>query len=179
MCQTTAAANVATLNNDELIAFLFAGDAIFTLVNPATAVRYTYRVEQKAYTFVRNGRDVKGTCYWVNLLTGPQNLTDYTFLGSLKDETVRTFALNPKSRVKDEQLASVQAISWLLNRIAAFEAGQVGQVMKGLEFWHVGRCGRCKAALTVPTSIENGFGPECVKYQAAGKPKNLKVRQLR
>jgi hypothetical protein len=27
--------------------------------------------------------------------------------------------------------------------------------------WHEGRCGRCGRKLTVPESIESGFGPEC------------------
>lgn len=27
--------------------------------------------------------------------------------------------------------------------------------------YHLGRCGRCGRALTVPSSVESGFGPEC------------------
>ena len=30
-----------------------------------------------------------------------------------------------------------------------------------LEIWHEGRCARCNRKLTVPSSIESGFGPEC------------------
>jgi hypothetical protein len=29
---------------------------------------------------------------------------------------------------------------------------------------HEGRCGRCGRTLTVPESIESGFGPECINY---------------
>jgi hypothetical protein len=29
--------------------------------------------------------------------------------------------------------------------------------------WHEGSCARCGKKLTVPESIESGFGPECVK----------------
>lgn len=31
-----------------------------------------------------------------------------------------------------------------------------------LRFWHQGYCGRCGKVLTVPKSIEQGFGPVCV-----------------
>jgi len=33
----------------------------------------------------------------------------------------------------------------------------------GFEFWHEGRCGKCARRLTVPESIANGIGPECLK----------------
>lgn len=32
---------------------------------------------------------------------------------------------------------------------------------EGVQFWHEGRCGRCGRRLTVPGSIEIGFGPDC------------------
>jgi hypothetical protein len=34
--------------------------------------------------------------------------------------------------------------------------------MPNLEIWHEGRCGRCGRKLTVPESIHNGYGPECI-----------------
>jgi hypothetical protein len=34
------------------------------------------------------------------------------------------------------------------------------------EVWHEGKCGKCGRALTVPSSILTGIGPECSKsYQ--------------
>jgi hypothetical protein len=168
------------LAGSALGAFLFGGDAIFTLFNPATGVRYTYRVQQKAYTRVgRDGKDVKGSCYWILLLTGPQNTTDYTYLGSLRDESVRTFALSPKARIERADLPSVAAVSWLLGRLAKFENGQAATVLVGgMEFHHAGRCGRCARTLTVPSSIENGFGEECASQRLQGRVKSVKVRQL-
>jgi hypothetical protein len=32
-----------------------------------------------------------------------------------------------------------------------------------IEIWHEGRCGKCGRTLTVPDSIANGLGPECIK----------------
>jgi hypothetical protein len=35
-----------------------------------------------------------------------------------------------------------------------------------IEIWHQGRCGKCGKVLTVPKSIESGFGPECSKSRS-------------
>ena len=32
-----------------------------------------------------------------------------------------------------------------------------------VEIWHEGKCGKCGRPLTVPSSIENGLGPSCLK----------------
>lgn len=168
------------LADANLVAFLFGGDAIFTLFNPVTGNRYTYRVQKKAYTRKgADGKDQAGTCYWVLLLTGPSNTSDYTYLGALRSETVRTFALSPKARVKNGDAPSVAAVSWLLGRVDKFEKGLITQLMPaGMEFHHAGRCGRCARTLTVPSSVSHGFGPECSGQRAQGRQKSLRVREL-
>lgn len=172
-----AGAQHHTLNNAQLVAFLFAGDAIFTLLSQ-TGQRYTYRVEKRE--FIRKGATETETCYWVCLLTGPHNLVDYTYLGTLKTAQERTFRLSPKSRVKQVDLPSVAAVSWLLSRIQAWEQGdQVKNLLPpGMSFYHAGLCGRCKAVLTDPTSIEQGFGPDCVKLVAREAPRRRKVHAI-
>jgi hypothetical protein len=40
---------------------------------------------------------------------------------------------------------------------------KVGKLQDFVEVWHEGTCGKCGRALTVPSSIENGLGPECIK----------------
>jgi hypothetical protein len=54
---------------------------------------------------------------------------------------------------------SVVAWTWFCRHL--FERDTVPD---GLEVWHEGRCGRCNRKLTVPASIESGFGPECINY---------------
>lgn len=44
-----------------------------------------------------------------------------------------------------------------------------------VEIWHEGKCGRCGRQLTVPESIESGFGPECVKM--IGSKFNIRNRK--
>ena len=38
-----------------------------------------------------------------------------------------------------------------------------GTLPEFVEVWHEGCCGKCGKRLTVPSSIENGLGPECIK----------------
>lgn len=169
------AAHAHQLTNENLITFLFGGKAIFTLFNEETHTRYTYLVEKKAYKIGLK----EGSCYWVSLLTGPHNISDYTYLGSLRTDKDRTFTLSIKSRVGQADLPSVQAISWLLARIASFERGAREDVTAGpLKFWHAGRCGRCNRALTVPESLAQGIGPECAGNIGKGVEKKVKVREL-
>ncbi len=172
-----AGATAHTLDNAALVAFLFAGDAIFTLLS-ASGQRFTYRVEKRE--FVRRGQTETETCYWVSLLTGPHNTSDYTYLGTLKTAQERRFYLSPKSRVTNEQRPSVAAVSWLLARIELWEQGQTqaNLLPPGMKFYHAGLCGRCKAVLTDPNSIEQGFGPECVKLVAKDAPRRRKVHAI-
>lgn len=139
----------AAISNAKLIMqFVLGGKAIFTLKNAETGNRFTYRVDEKA-------NPDKSVVYFVSLLAGPDNEADYTYLGWIKN---RQFSLTKKSRMNGltEQTPSVKAFSW------AYSNFTVGIVPEKLEFWHAGRCGRCGKKLTVPESIENGFGPECI-----------------
>jgi hypothetical protein len=45
-----------------------------------------------------------------------------------------------------------------------------------VEVWHEGKCGKCGRALTVPSSILTGIGPECSKsYQTRKRDKLLEL----
>lgn len=129
--------------------FLTAGRAIFTIEGKST--RYTFKI-------VRKDPDVGSTytqpAYFVSLLTGPNNLQDYTYMGLLvvQDGCVR---VTRKSTYRQDS-RPVVALNWALGRIWR---GQ--DLQPSGRFYHVGRCGRCGRALTVPTSIESGLGPEC------------------
>ena len=60
-----------TTNN--LVQFITAGNALFTLENTATGNRFTFRVRQP-------GDDKP---HFVSVLTGADNESDYTFLGTI------------------------------------------------------------------------------------------------
>ncbi len=145
----------AAISDAKLIMqFIYGGKAVFTLRSTETNSRYTYRVNEK----VETGRP---TVYFVGLLAGPDNESDYTYLGWIRNNQ---FGLTKKSFANGltEQTPSIKAFAW------AFTNFVKGVVPEKLEFWHAGRCARCGRALTVPQSIEDGFGPECITKVGMG-----------
>ncbi len=145
----------AAISDAKLIMqFIYGGKAVFTLRSTDTGARFTYRVNEKTEA----GRP---TVYFVGLLAGPDNESDYTYLGWIK---ANQFGLTKKSRENGltEQTPSVKAFAWAFGNFAK------GIVPEKLEFWHAGRCARCGRPLTVPQSIEDGFGPECITKVGMG-----------
>ena len=128
-------------------AFITAGKATFTVSN-GKGEHYTYRVTKK------EAQGNYPAAHFINLLTGPDNTSDYTYLGVLDAATgkVRTTA---KSRYNSDS-KPVKVASWALSIV-----WQNATLPEGYAIQHEGRCGRCGRALTVPESIESGIGPEC------------------
>nr|CAB4128120.1 hypothetical protein UFOVP114_10 [uncultured Caudovirales phage] len=129
--------------------FMLAGNAIFTAESKATGTRYTFRVKRK-----------DATIFYVDLLTGPDNTSDYTALGVLRAGDHPT--LWPS---KQAGTAPHTAFKYILDRVL-FPAPGAKAASPSLEIHHAGRCGRCGRLLTVPSSLEIGLGPECVDKAA-------------
>lgn len=126
--------------------FITAGKAIFTL--QGKEARYTYRVS-------RSEPDAQGrTVLFISLLTGTDNTSDYTYLGLLEEHS-GAVRLPGKSRMSATS-KPVVALSWACKWIWAGR-----ELPAHARLYHMGRCGRCGRALTVPSSIETGVGPEC------------------
>lgn len=130
-------------------AFLLAGRAVFTL--QGRDARYTFRVARKDPA----AGDTRPPVYFVSLLTGPDNTSDYTYLGMLEPAT-GAVRLTRASRYTDASIP-VKAIRWALPYLWRGLA-----LPAPARIYHMGRCGRCGRALTVPASVESGFGPECI-----------------
>jgi hypothetical protein len=127
--------------------FILAGRARFTLVSEKTGTRLTYRVTQRDAT----------SPHFVSILSGPDNESSYTFLGTIFDG--KTFRHGRKSPVS-ATAPSVLAFTW------AWSFMVQGKMPPACEVWHEGRCGRCGRALTVPESIASGIGPVCESREA-------------
>jgi hypothetical protein len=130
--------------------FVLAGNALFTIESTGTGVRFTYKVSASKDEGARAGRGV----YFVSLLTGPENTTDYSYLGIIPKDDPMSFRLTTKSCAGAEA-PSVKAFSWFWRQVSS------GRLPASVKVWHEGRCGRCGRTLTVPESIECGIGPEC------------------
>jgi hypothetical protein len=131
--------------------FIKAGNAYFTVRSQKTGVRYTFRV---AKAKPQPGREHwTGNSYFVSLLTGPENTSDYTYVGMIRDGS---FRLTQASTMQADS-GPVAAFRWVWGFL------NLKQMPPQAEIWHEGRCGRCGRMLTVPESIEAGIGPECAK----------------
>lgn len=129
----------------EMLKFMFAGNATFTLCSKATQERYTFKI-RKAKT-----RDDRPEMFFVMLLSGPDNTSDYVYVGKVQNNT---FSLTKASKMK-ENSTPVKAFKWSYGRMIK------GMDLDQLEFWHEDTCGRCGRKLTVPDSIYNGYGAKC------------------
>lgn len=124
-----------------ILQFMFAGKARFTLVSPKTQTRFTYRINKAE----------DGGTYFVSLLTQPDNENGFTYMGLIRPDL--SFRTTRKATIGPSSLG-FRAFTWFCAKL-----------MSGpppCEFWHEGRCGRCGRTLTVPESVESGFGPECI-----------------
>lgn len=124
--------------------FFEGGNAIFTVANP----------EGNHYTFKIRHPEKKP--FFVSLLTGPDNCSDYTYLGMYIPQN-KTVTLTAKSKFT-ENSTPVKVIRWAIKMIADNKP-----LPQGYSIQHEGRCCRCGRILTTPESIKNGIGPECMK----------------
>lgn len=138
----------------DIMDYVMAGRAVVTLTSQRTQKRYTFRVDQ-ARDKVTNERT---ETWFVKLLSGPDNTSDYQYMGMIRDQQ---FRLTTKSSYKADSIP-VRAFQFFFKHIVA------GNMPPEMEVRHEGACGRCGRTLTVPASIDKGFGPECSKMVGLG-----------
>lgn len=132
--------------------FILGGKAIFTVSNPQ-GERYTYKVVRKeAEARFDRWNDGRPT-FFLSLLTGPDNGGDYTYVGILDQNG--GVKLTRASRYTDDT-RPVRVARWALGLVFGGRS-----LPDGYQIHHEGRCGRCGRRLTVPESVDSGFGPEC------------------
>lgn len=132
----------------DAVEFILGGNATVTLQGKSS--RFTYRV--RVNRDVIEGQPKPEGPHFVSVLTGSDNETDYTFLGTIFEG--RNYHHGRKSRI-GQDAPSARAWAWSWPKLAN------GVMPEGLSVYHEGRCGRCNRLLTDPTSIETGFGPVC------------------
>jgi hypothetical protein len=135
-------------------AFVLGGNATFTIESVGTGTRFTYKVSASKDEGNKGSGAGRGV-FFVSLLTGPDNTSDYAYLGIIPKDDPMTFRLTAKSRAGADA-ASVKAFSWFWRQVSS------GFLPATVKVFHNGHCGRCGRMLTVPSSIESGFGPECI-----------------
>jgi hypothetical protein len=144
---------------------LLAGDATFTVVSAKSGSRFTFNVSEAPANprFPRSG-----PAWFAKVLTGPENTTDYTYLGMLTANAageMPTLRLTKASTLGADS-APVKGLGWLFDVIrrddvAAWARAQV---------WHSDSCARCGRALTTPESVAARLGPECRRVLGVPTP---------
>jgi hypothetical protein len=125
--------------------FVLAGNALFTLEDSLTGERFTYHVRK---------HDTK-PMWWVKVLSGPDNVCNYEYIGTLFEDD---FQVTGRSRVTE----SATCFRWFKRLITVLKSDN--DLDPRMRVRHSNRCGRCGRLLTVPASVEWGFGPECVLH---------------
>lgn len=134
--------------------WLLAGNAVFTVHN-ADGKHYTYRIIRKP------GTATYLPVYLISLFGGPDNQTDFYYVGIVDPETLAV-RLTKKSRFH-ETTTAYRVAAWALRLIAAGAEPPAGYGINS-----AGRCGRCGRELTHPDGVDaagyrHGYGPECWK----------------
>lgn len=140
--------------------FITGGRAIFTVEIPAWWA--AANGAQRHYTFRVNRKEAEagspyGDTYFVSMLAGPDNTSDYAYVGILDVER-GAVRLTKASRYA-ETTAPVRLLRRVVARLWAGDVDAIGAA--GFALHHEGRCCRCGRMLTTPESIEAGIGPEC------------------
>jgi hypothetical protein len=138
------------MNRTQANTFALAGNATFTVTSRVSGTRFTYKVVKA------EPREGDPTSRWfVRVLSGPNNETDYAYIGMVSH--------NPQypaprffTRRGETPPPSAKAFDWTFHT-----AFMRDDAYERITVHHEGRCGRCGRKLTVPESVESGFGPEC------------------
>jgi len=127
-------------------AYLLGGHATFTLVDTLSGLRYTYKVKESD----KNPTTQK-TVWFVSVLIGPDNWTNYKYAGLLNPESLEFFS------TKNSKIAfDAPSVFMLRHFLSGIETDSTS-----FEMWHEGSCAICGRKLTVPESIASGIGPVC------------------
>jgi hypothetical protein len=116
---------------------------IYTVTGLAGAsARYTLAIEPMDAAACAKYRLADGAMS-IGLLIGPENMTDYQWVGFASGASVRMF--------RSYQGGPVHAA---VGALALADDATLAE-------WHAGRCWRCHRVLTVPASKLAGLGPDC------------------
>jgi len=138
---------MSILQNENIKKFVLGGRAKFTISNTETGGRFTFKVASKD----------EGKIHFVKVLTGEDNESDFSYLGFIRDGK---FIHGGSKTWIGKDAPSAVAFAWFWSHMSTLP--------ERVEVRHEGHCGRCGRALTVPESIDSGFGPHCLAAMNGG-----------
>lgn len=145
----------SVLNHSIAIDFILAGNATVTFLNTESKNRFTFNIKKL------KDKDI----YFVKVLTNPEI---YSFIGSIIDNK---FKYSKKSKISNDA-QSVVVFNYIFSHLLT------NSLNDKIEIWHEGKCGKCGRQLTVPESIEAGFGSECIKSINKKEIRSIKIDKI-
>jgi hypothetical protein len=140
--------NIYKLENvEDIKRFIIGGKAIMTLESKTTGRWFTYRIKKAK-------KDEENSPFFVSVLTGNDNESAYTYMGTIFKGEKLKFTLTKNSKIGESAL-SYKAFNFFFNLLIN------NKIHSEMSIYHRGICGRCGRKLTVPSSIVTGLGPEC------------------
>lgn len=133
--------------------FIFAGKAIFTIQSRESGEHFTYKITQ----LIDHSSNLRKDVWFVKVLTGPDNSSNYTFIGTIFADK-STYVHSKKTRIGSDAL-SVKTLDWFIRHLS-HNSPKLDQCV----VYHEGVCARCGRKLTQPQSLNTGFGKECAGY---------------
>jgi hypothetical protein len=152
----TTPAAILVLSN--VIKFLLAGHAKFTLVSKVSGHRKTFEVVKAP------PKDGFPEGWFVKLLVGPDNGSDYRYLGIIRRHSY-VGTPNGLAFAPNREGFGVDACNAMVWFIKLINENKDARFNEQAEFWHSGYCSRCGRELTDPESIARGLGPVCAEKE--------------
>lgn len=138
------------MNVSDILTYVLAGKAIFTLHNPLTDKSFTFKVSKPK----------ECDKWFVKVLTGPENTKDYSYLGFI---TADKKYIHGRGKAKiGVDAPSNKAFSWFMGKLTDGAEVNLGPA----EVYPSCHCARCGRLLTHKESVTALFGPECIKLVA-------------
>ena len=117
--------------------------------------RFTYRLRPS---------NSSGPQCFVDVLSGPNNETDYQYICYLYERGENLHVKPRKPEARRSQPLSMLAFDWFIRCLNSSNPFPIG-----LYVYHDGRCSRCGRILTTPDSVKRGLGPVCASRNVEGQ----------
>jgi len=126
--------------------FIFGGKAIFTIESAITGKWFTFKVQKP--------RDGNKSVFWVSVMSGKDNNTSYSYMGTIFNGRFKSTA---KSRIS-EDAQCYKAFKCFYDLLVS------SKLHPKINFYHSGKCACCGRRLTTPESVKTGIGPICINH---------------
>lgn len=139
--------NIYKLENvEDIKRFIIGGKAIMTLESKTTGRWFTYKIKKS--------KKDENSPFFVSVLTGNDNESSYTYMGTIFKGEKLKFTLTKNSKIGESAL-SYKAFNFF------FKLLMNNRIHEEMSIYHLGLCSVCHKKLTTPASLKSGIGPVC------------------